>query len=287
MGSQQFRGGGGLVPQPQAAAVQAVHDESRSAEAVALARARCELAIMQPRDEDRAEKRALKAMQDPLQAERATWRFPRGNEELTGPSVRLAREIARVWGHIDSGTKVLSQDDREVHIEGFAWDLESGRRVTKQARFNKKIPRKDGQGNTYWKEPNERDLDELIARRGAKLERNAILELIPDGIIDRCLHEAERTRREGARELDPMVAFTKAAGAFERFGVTKDQLLEYVGEVSTESVMRLREVFQSILQGNAEPSEFFAKGDGPKEEKASEPTQERPETLDDLWGKSE
>jgi len=53
-----------------------------------------------PRDENQAYAKAIKSVQRPSMAESATYNFPRGGKSISGPSVDLARELARCWGNI-------------------------------------------------------------------------------------------------------------------------------------------------------------------------------------------
>jgi hypothetical protein len=57
-------------------------------------------------------------------ANRAFYSVPnRGN----GPSVHLARELARIWGNLDYGVKELRRDDAagESEVLAFAWDQQT------------------------------------------------------------------------------------------------------------------------------------------------------------------
>ena len=175
---------------------------ARVAEVVASVRASVEVAHMNPRKEAEIHARAMQAMTRKKTADEATYAYERGwNKEkqcknvVTGPSVKLARELARLWGNMQYGLRIVSAEGNDVHIEGWAWDLESNTRTAREAKFSKLQQRKQKDGSTKWVVPDERDLDELIARRGAKLTRNAILELMPDFLIDDALEQADATLR--------------------------------------------------------------------------------------------
>src|SRR5690625_3214268 len=55
-----------------------------------------------PRDEFKAYNQIVKTCARPNFAENALYSFPRGGQTVKGPSVQLAREIARCWGNIRS-----------------------------------------------------------------------------------------------------------------------------------------------------------------------------------------
>jgi len=252
---------------------------ARVAEVVASIRASVEVAHINPRDEHHIEQRVKAAMSRPRAADQATYCFPRGGKDVIGPSVKLARELARIWGNIQTGLSIVSCDDDMVHIEGWAWDLQSNVRTAREAKFKKLIQR-----GKKWIQPDERDLDELIARRGAKLTRNATLELIPDFLIDEALDQSQQTLREdvSAKMVDgPEEQIRKACEAFDQWDVPAEQLLEYIGgEWSSDGIATLRQVHKSISDGHSRVEEYFTSR--PKEVAAGE----APQTLDDLKGGS-
>lgn len=72
--------------------------------AAAKERAEIESAIIVakkfPRNEEACFQKLMKAASRSSFAEDATYSFPRGDTNVTGPSVNLAREAARIWGNI-------------------------------------------------------------------------------------------------------------------------------------------------------------------------------------------
>jgi len=74
---------------------------------------------------------------------------------------------------------VVSLTDEHVHIRGFAIDLETNASTEYEDQFKRLVQRKGRDGETHWVQPDERDLRELIGRRGAILVRNAILSYTP------------------------------------------------------------------------------------------------------------
>ena len=62
-----------------------------------------------PRDEIEANNRILNACKRKSLAERAIYEYPRGGENVTGPSIRLAEVMAQNWGNLDFGITELEQ----------------------------------------------------------------------------------------------------------------------------------------------------------------------------------
>src|SRR5690554_830452 len=77
------------------------------------------LARRYPRDEHSAYTKVMKSCKRPGFAENARYSFPRGGQTVSGPSVQMAREIARCWGNIRYGLRVVTMDEDAVHIRGY------------------------------------------------------------------------------------------------------------------------------------------------------------------------
>jgi hypothetical protein len=233
-----------------------------------------------PRDESACYAKTIKAFQRPGVAQNARYTFPRGNKNVSGPSVDCARELARIWGNIDYGVRVVSSQGGEVQLEGYAWDLETGARAKAQDRFAKLIQKKIG-GQPIWVEPDERDARELIFRRGAILVRNAILSIIPSDIVDAAQDASidtmlkleggklEKSREEAVREL---------VVAFDKLGVSVEMLSRRLGHevalITPDEMVELRSIWKSIHDGNSKRSEHFEFSDPNKaSEKANAATE--------------
>ena len=233
-------------------------EESEVKAAIVLARAN-------QRDEMTAFKSIMTACKRPSFAKAAMYRFPRGNSEIVGPSVDLAREMARVWGNIRYGARIVTEDDTTVHIKGFAFDLETNAYVEMEDKFRKLIQRKDKHTKeTKWVQPDERDLRELVNRRGAFLERNCILKLMPPDFIDDAMDRADETLRldaSGELEADRAGTVKKMVMAFDEVRVSPEMLAEYLGhaidDVTDRELADLKAIFKSLRDGNSEREEYF------------------------------
>jgi len=178
-------------------------------------RAMMEYARTCPRNEDQARDRVLRACARPTFAEAATWELPRGKKKnpetgqfeeqtITGPSVHLARELARSWEHVAHGSRVLEDDGQAIHGESYATDLQRNIHIKKQWRVGKLIQRKvwrngkplqdeAGKDVTTWVVPDESQLLEMVQRTAAKMVRGCIFELIPDDLKEDALVAADET----------------------------------------------------------------------------------------------
>ncbi len=218
-----------------------------------------------PRNEDQAFALLMKACSRTSFAEAAEYSFPRGGSTVSGPSVNLAREAARVWGNIRYGLTILRDDEETRQIEGWAWDLETNTKVTAQDDFRKVIQRKKKGGGTEWVKPDERDLRELTNRRGAILVRNCILQLLPRDLIEDAQGKAGETLKTKA-EQDPEGAKKKLILAFADLNVTPEMLEKYLGhplaQCSPAEIANLRKVYASIKDGNSTWEEYLQASNG-------------------------
>lgn len=101
--------------------------------AVAEVFAAAQLASQYPRDEQAAEVGVRRACGIVSFAEAAQYALPQAGQIITGPSVDLARELARLWGHISHGVVELRRDDRYQQSEmlAYAWDVASNTRAAR------------------------------------------------------------------------------------------------------------------------------------------------------------
>jgi hypothetical protein len=230
-----------------------------------------------PRNEEAAFERLMRSSRRTSFAEEAEYSFPRGGATVTGPSVSLAREAARVWGNIRYGLEIVLDTSEERHIRGWAWDLETNTKVAAEDFFAKLIQRKQkGGGGAQWVKPDERDLRELTFRRGAILVRNCLLQLMPRDLIEDAREQCRTTLAKQAAQ-DPDAARKAVLRAFSEINVTAEQVQTYlghpVGQSTPEEIAELRAVYQSIRDGNSTWAEYV------KRDEAAAPQADQ---LDDL-----
>lgn len=245
-----------IAPQASAAAIKA------KVEAAIV------IALKFPRDETAAFAALMKACQRPSFAEDASYSFKRGRKPdpdhegrwidniVSGPSINLAREAARVWGNVKHGVVVIMDDEDVRTIEATAWDLQTNTEVSAQDTFAKLIWRKNkGAEGGYWIKPDERDLRELTNRRAAILKRNCILEILPKDLIEDARDLADKTILQKVTE-DPEGQRKKIIIAFGTLNITPEMLEVFfdgrkLNQISPAEVVQLKKIFTSIRDGNS------------------------------------
>ena len=227
------------------------------------------MAVARPRNEMRAFASVLKSCERPTFAERAMYSYPRGGAKIEGPSVNLAREMARLWGNLRYGIRIVSMDMEYVQVQGWVLDLETNTHNSSESKFRKLVFRK-GKG---WVEPDERDLRELVNKHGAICVRNALLQVMPSDLIEEAMARSRATLQaeaNGSLKRNPRETVIAIVKSFDGFGVSVDQLEDYLGHkleaITAEEVADLRAVLTSLKDGNTKASEHFGKpgtGDAP------------------------
>lgn len=210
-----------------------------------------------PRDVYSAYNRIIQACKRRTLAEKSMYEYPRGGQTVTGPSIHLTRAIARSWGNLDSGFKVLEQSPKESTVMAYCWDLETNYRETKvftvqHVRETKKGP---------YPLTDSRDIYELIANQSARRERACILSVIPGDIVDAAIGECNATL-QGDGKMTREDAVRDIINRFqEQYGVKREQLEKYIGRnaeaFTIQSVVRLRNVYNTLRDGSASVEQYF------------------------------
>lgn len=188
----------------------------------------------------------------------------------TGPSIRLAEEIARVFQNFEFGHRELSRGDGKSEIEVYAWDKQTNNRSTRQITVMHVVDTKQGPK----KLTDQSDIDNKIANVASKQVRGRILQMMPKWLVQDAVDRCKQTLAGNSDE--PMaVRVRKMTQAFSKYGVTDKHLVEYLGhsldDVVLDELVDLTGVFNSIKEG-AKPSEFFGNKEAEAEanaEKAS------------------
>lgn len=194
----------------------------------------------------------------PLLASKAQYHFPRGNEEISGISIRLAEVLARAWGNVDFGTIEIEQRDGESLMMAYCWDLESNVRSTRLFVVPHIREKRGRNGLQQIALEGARDIYEMTANMGARRERACILKVIPVDIQEEAVALCNKTLQADFSEekRDKMVEVFD-----QKFGVTLEQLEKFVGrrlkKFDGGTYVRLRRVYQTLADGFGKVADFF------------------------------
>jgi len=180
----------------------------------------------------------------------------------SGPSVHLARELARIWGHVDYGVRELRRDDEGGYseIQAYAWDQQTNTRSSRtfqvphvRMRDGKRVPLTDVQ-DVYLNNQN----------IGARAVRECIYTVLPAYLVDEAEQLCKRTISDGeGKPLEQRV--TEMIGGFRGIHVTLPMLERRIGhkrgQWTADDVVQMGVVYQSISRGETTVAEEFPAGE--------------------------
>jgi hypothetical protein len=235
---------------------QSFQTQTESAKAVEEIRASMIIAKKFPRNELDAMASIEASCKRLSLAKTAMYSYPRGGQQVTGPSINLAKTIARCYGNIHFGIKELETRGDETLVEVFAHDLETNYRPNRI--FTVKHERSTKKGTT--KLTDQRDVYELIANLGARRLRACLLDIIPPDVTEEAIRICESTLEKG--DTAPMAErISKMITAFGEIGITKEmieaRLMHKIDVVNQQELVQLQKIFVSIRDGYSKREDYF------------------------------
>lgn len=225
--------------------------------AVTEAQGKLLLAKQFPRDEALAYSKIMTSCQRPALAAVGEYAYPRGGQKVSGPSIRLAEELARCWGNIDYGIRELSRQEGNSEMEAYAWDVETNT-YSSQKFTVRHIRDKRGGGVAL---TDERDIYEITANMGGRRLRARLLAILPPDLVDAAVNRCRKTLA-GDNEEPVADRVRRSVEAFGRYGVNAGHLSAYLSksldDCLPEDIANLQAVYNSIKGGQAQASDFFS-----------------------------
>lgn len=245
------------IAQGEAApASQATHIEGRRA--IAEVQAMVVVAQQAPRDQTKALERIMQSCRMKELAECAFFRFPRGGQQISGPSIHLAVELARCWGNITYGVSELDRDDAKARSEmtAFAWDLETNTRPSTTFIVPHKRDKKGGMETLT----DMRDIYENNANMGARRVREMIFRVLPPWLIAKAEAACRATLEDGGGEPLP-VRIVAALDKFAKIGVSRERIEARIGRpvdgISAVELANIGIIYKSIERGEVRADDEF------------------------------
>lgn len=228
-----------------------------------------------PRDPVTAYNRIMADCSRRSLAEKAIYEYTRGGSTITGPSIHLAKALARGWGNLDSGFKVLESGPKESTVMAYCWDLETNYRESRT--FTVPNIRQTRNGAYPLTDP--RDIYENIANQASRRERACILAIIPADVVDAAKGQCEATLN-GASDKPVIDRVRKMVKKFsDEFDITQDMLESYIGRnadaFTVQSITRLGNIYNSLRDGAMSVEDFKA-SIAPKGKKKAAKADEEP-----------
>jgi hypothetical protein len=197
-----------------------------SARAIAEVQAQVVVARRFPRRMSECVRQMRQACSQPLMAEQAFWSYPRGGEQLTGPTVGLLREIARCFGNVQSGIGELERQPGRSEMIAWAWDLEQNVRMSTTFWVEHRIDRAANKGGPI-DLTSGRDIYENNANMGARRERAMLERILPAWYVEEAKRLAHATLQGTPEEFPERLA--KAVESYAGIGVRQTDLEDRLG----------------------------------------------------------
>jgi hypothetical protein len=241
-----------VVPVDRPASQGTIVEQSRAVAEVAAA---VRVAQDNPRSESAARATMLETCGRLAVANRAFYEVPNRG---AGPSIHLARELARIWGNVDYGVRELSRDDDAgtSEMQVWAWDQQTNSRSTRSfiaphARMKKgQRERLTDIGDIYLSNQNV----------GARAVRECIFGVLPGWFVAEAETRCKETIKSGdGRPLEDRIV--DALHKFDELYVTVSQIearLDVKREKWTANTLaQLVRIYSSITIDGIPAAEYF------------------------------
>lgn len=216
-----------------------------------------------PRDLNAAYAELMESCSLPAMAQQAFYSVPNRG---TGPSIRLAEEIARVFSNFEFGHRELSRGDGKSEVEVYAWDKQTNNRSIRQITVMHTVDTKNGPKVLR----DQADIDNRIANVASKQVRGRILAMMPKWLVQEAIDRCKATLA-GTNNEPISVRVRKMTQAFAQYGVNDKHLADYLGhsldETTIDELVDLTGIYNALREG-AKASDYF--GAKEKEEKESD-----------------
>jgi hypothetical protein len=190
-------------------------------------------------------------------AKTCVYALPRGNKQVSGASVHLAKILAQCWGNMRIDTKVISIDQKHVTSQAVAFDLESNLAI--RVEVKRSITGRTGRFN-----------DDMITMTGnaanAIALRNAVFSVIPRAVIDKAYKAAKQTITGDISDNTKMIAkrIQVVNALKDAYGVTEKEVLavihrQSINHIDADDIVTLIGFGQAIHDGDATVENIFRK----------------------------
>ena len=225
------------------------------ARAVAEVQAAVVVAQNVPRNRAAAEAEMRESCSRKALAERAFYSVPNRG---TGPTVHLARELARIWGNVQYGVHELRRDDDAgmSEVQAFAWDVQTNVRSTRtfqvphQRMVKKQRTPLVDLGDIYLNNQNV----------GARAVRECIFTVLPPWFTEEAQGICHRTLTQGEGE-STSDRIAKMVGAFRDLGVSEAALETRLGKKRGQwgpgEVAQATVIFTEVQRGEVRVEDAF------------------------------
>lgn len=240
------------IPVDRPASQGTIVEQTRAAAEVAAA---VSVAQANPRSESTARTVMLETCGRLAVADRAFYEVPNRG---AGPSIHLARELARIWGNVDYGVRELSRDDEAgtSEMQVWAWDQQTNSRSTRSfIAPHVRMVKGDRKRLT--------DIGDIYLSNqnvGARAVRECIFAVLPGWFVSEAEARCKDTIKNGdGRPFDDRA--DEAVAKFSDLGVTLPQLESLLEALrpqwTAKHLPKLARVYSSITIDSIGVEQYF------------------------------
>lgn len=235
-----------------------------------------------PRDQNAAFARIIESCKRYSLAAVSMYRYPRGKETVSGPSIRLAEVLVQNWANLSVGWREVERRANSTICEAFCLDYETNTQQTITFEVPHEIMRKTGEKKRL---VDPRDIYEIAANMAARRRRACILGIIPKDIVDAAVEECKKTLAKGSGE--PISdRIKKLVVAFNEFSVSQEMLEMRLGHsidlTSQEEIVELIGIYTSLRDKHGKRSDFFEFPEDEEKDSVASKLQEKLKTKNEL-----
>lgn len=256
-----------LINQTQNGSVIAQTESSR---AITEVQAAFIMAKKFPRDLNAAHTRIMKSCERLNLAKQAVYSYPKGTALVTGPSIRLAEELARSYGNLDFGVNELERKGNVSIVQSYCIDLETNTRQVKVFEVAHEVKLKTGVRKVL---SDPRDIYEHVANYAARRMRACILGIIPGDFVDDALVQCRKTLAKGDGKMTMSERIRQALLLFSQLQVTQEMIEKRLGHksdlITEDEMVDLQGIYNSLRDKQSKRSDFFDTGEVKQDEIAT------------------
>ncbi|MBN6054569.1 hypothetical protein JYK22_21685, partial [Nonomuraea sp. RK-328] len=275
------------LPAPSRVGQATAVEQSR---AVAEVHAAIVVAQQCPRDVQAARQEIQNSCSQMVFAEQAFFRYKRAGSQISGPTIHMARELARCWGNVQYGIAEMARNDElgQSEMLAFAWDVQTNSRSS--TTFI--VPHKRDTSQGVKPIVDMRDVYENNANMGARRVREMIFAILPPWLVEEAKELCNKTLAGGGEKPLPQ-RIDEAIVGFAKLGLAVERLERKLGRPKEEwngyDVAQLRVIYRSIQRREVSiedefptpevtAAEIVAAKTAPKleEKSATEPVEDNP-----------
>lgn len=190
-------------------------------------------------------------------AEKATYKFKRGKDEISDGNIKLAEVMVQCWGHMLTGVQLRESGPQQTEVEVYAWDVQNN--VYSSRVFIARHLRDKAGGVVEVK--TERDKYEIAMNVAQRRLRACIFSVIPRYVKDAAVEEIKATLAAGdGRTAHPQ----RIEGMVQKFadlGVTTEDIVKRLGhpidKTTSEEIADMITIYNACVNEGAAAQDYF------------------------------